>query len=103
MGARAQLIALLFAISSNDHDVSGPIGGARGNPPQAVATARSKGDSDMRMARRLLADENGLSAIKWALLIAAAAAAVVMFVPQFGFIIARLERLGTWLGTGGFF
>ena len=54
------------------------------------------------MVRRLVADENGLSNLKWALLIAAVAVAAVMYFPQFNFIIAWLQRLGTRLGTGAF-
>jgi Flp pilus assembly pilin Flp len=52
--------------------------------------------------RRLFADEDGLSAVKWALLVAAVAAVVVMYVPQFHFVIAWLQRLGDRLGAGAF-
>ena len=56
----------------------------------------------MSMARKILADETGLSAVKWALLIAAVAVAAVMYFPQLSFVIAWLQRLGTRLGTGAF-
>ena len=56
----------------------------------------------MSMARRILADENGLSAVRWALLFAAVAVAAIMYFPQFNFMIAWLQRLGDRLGTGAF-
>jgi Flp pilus assembly pilin Flp len=49
------------------------------------------------MVRRLVADENGLSNLKWALLIAAVAAAAVMYFPQFSFVTAALPHLWSWL------
>jgi Flp pilus assembly pilin Flp len=49
------------------------------------------------MVRRLVADENGLSNLKWALLIAAVAVAAVMYFPQLSFVTAALQHFWSWL------
>ena len=49
------------------------------------------------MVRRLVADENGISSLTWALLIAVVAIAAVMYFPQFSFVTAALGRFWAWL------
>jgi Flp pilus assembly pilin Flp len=49
------------------------------------------------MVRRLVADENGLSNLKWALLIAAVAVAALMYFPQLSFVTAALQHFWSWL------
>jgi Flp pilus assembly pilin Flp len=49
------------------------------------------------MVRRLAADENGLSNLKWALLIAAVAIAAIMYLPPLSFVSTALGQFWSWL------
>jgi Flp pilus assembly pilin Flp len=53
------------------------------------------------MVRKFVVDENGLSTLTWALLIAILAIAAISYFPQFSFVTAALGRFWAWLTLPG--
>jgi Flp pilus assembly pilin Flp len=53
------------------------------------------------MVREFVANENGLSTLTWALLIAVVAIAAILYFPQFSFVTTALGRFWAWLTLPG--